>query len=108
MARPSFFIGVLVATLSASAQAAPVPGAQSYAASGTEASSFVLPPDATLVKSLLLPSYGLTYERYQQHVGPAAVLGGQLTLFKDASGAIVIVIGSHYTQIALRNSLKLS
>lgn len=66
------------------------------ALSGAEARNFVLPSDVRLAATITLSRYGLTLERYQQYVGPAQVLGGQLTLYRDASGTVVNVIGAHY------------
>ena len=42
--------------------------------------------------------------------GPAGafVLGGQISVYRDASGAVRTVIGSHYPAIAPRNSVRLS
>ena len=73
-------------------------GASFRALSGAEADFFVLPDDVDLVSSLRLGRYGLTYERYQQVFGGAKVLGGQLTLYKDDSGAVTTVIGAHYSE----------
>ncbi len=83
-------------------------GAISYALSGAEAGRFALPADVTLLRTLRLARHGLTYERYQQRSGGAAVLGGQITLLRDASGVIVTVVGSRYPEIVPRNSVRLS
>jgi bacillolysin len=80
------------------------------ALSGSDAAQFGLPSDVTLVHTIDLPAYGLTYERYQQVVGKAnaAVLGGQLTILRDDSGAVVAVIGAHYLSIQRTNKVNLT
>ena len=77
------------------------------ALSGPEAASFVLPSDMLLVRELALGN-GIRYERYQQYFGDAAVLGGQVTLYRDGSGAISTVIGAHYTNIVPTNTIRRS
>jgi Zn-dependent metalloprotease len=106
MKRLSLVVGWSLALL---AFAAPVPvRADSYALAGAEAAGFQMPADMALVKTLALPAYSLVLERYQQRRGAAAVLGGQLSVFKDASGAIVMVIGSHHPTILARNVARLA
>lgn len=78
------------------------------ALSGAEAAGFVVPADMPLLKSFFLPQYGLTYERYQQYFGDAEVLGAQITLYRDSSGTITTVIGSHYPEIVPTNAVGLS
>ena len=78
------------------------------ALSSAEAAFFVLPDDMDLVTSTRLGRYGLTYERYQQVFGSAKVLGGQLTLYRDDSGAVTTVIGAHYPNIAPTNRVRLT
>ena len=78
------------------------------ALSGAEAEFFVLPDDVELTNSMRLERYGLTYERYQQFFGAAKVLGGQLTLHRDDTGAITTVIGAHYPGIAPSNAVGLT
>jgi hypothetical protein len=63
--------------------------------SGEEARAFVVPSDMQLENSEALDQHGLLRERYQQHLGDAKVLGGQLTLYRDASGAVTLVIGAY-------------
>src|SRR5262245_3618672 len=69
------------------------------ALSGGAASSYTVPADMKLVRKLELG--GRTYERYQQVFGApgAFVLGGQISIYRDASGAVRTVIGSHYPAI---------
>jgi Zn-dependent metalloprotease len=80
------------------------------ALSGPEAAQVGLPSDVTLIHTLELPAYGLTYERYQQVVGNAnaAVLGGQLTILRDDSGTAVAVIGAHFPSIQPTNEVNLT
>ena len=78
------------------------------ALSGHAASSYAVPADMQLVRTLAFG--GRAYERYQQVYGAAGayVLGGQISVYRDASGAVQSVIGSHYRAIAPRNSVNLS
>lgn len=79
------------------------------ALSGEAAASFTVPGDMELVRTFSLED-GTTYERYQQYFGnkKAAVFGGQITLYKDASGSITTVIGVHYPNIVPTNAVKKS
>ncbi len=77
------------------------------ALSGSEANSFTVPPDMRPVASIDLEPEGLTYERYQQYLGAAQVLGAQITLYRDSSGVVRAVIGSHYPDIAASNRVAL-
>ncbi len=76
--------------------------------SGKEAAAFVVPGDTQLVTSFFLSPYGLTYERYQQYFRTAQVLGGQITLYRNGSGTITTVIGSHFPDITPTNAVRLS
>lgn len=80
------------------------------AVSGLEAAAFMLPEDVQLVRTLELPAYGLTYERYQQRFGPAQarVYGGQLTLLRDGTGRVTSVVGAHYAGISPANSVNVN
>ena len=78
------------------------------ALSGGDASTFVLASDVRLVASIDLGPNGLSYERYQQYLGPAQVLGAQLTLYRDSSGVVTAVVGSHYSDVAPANTISLS
>ncbi len=69
------------------------------ALSGAEARNFVVPPDMRPVTSFHLDTSRFTYERYQQYFGAAQVLGAQITLYRNRSGVINAVIGSHYPGI---------
>ena len=96
--------------LGAAPSAAPATGFGFRALSGAAAAAFVLPADVTLVRRLELPAYGLTYERYQQRFGPAGadVYGGQLTVYRDASGAVRSVVGAHYPTITPTNHVSVT
>jgi len=97
---------MLIASVGATA-AAQAPTGGFRALSGAEAANFVVPPDMRLVRSLALAD-SLTYERYQQYFGAAEVLGAQIALYRDASGAITTVIGAHYPDITPTNAVGLS
>jgi Zn-dependent metalloprotease len=86
------------------------PSADFRAVSGESAASFSLPADVRLVKRLELTRYGLTYERYQQQFGPAKadVDGGQLTLYRDATGRVRLVLGAHYPSITPTNKVSVN
>ena len=71
-----------------------------FTLTGNDARAFELPADLRLARTFPLDAYGLTYERYEQFVGPAQVAGAEVTVYRDASGAIAGVIGSHYPDIA--------
>lgn len=73
---------------------------------GEEAAGFAVPADVRPVRTLRLGT--LTYRRYQQYLGPARVLGGQLTVLRDASGRVLSVVGSHYPGIAPANEVAIS
>jgi bacillolysin len=95
------------ALLTSQGAAAPA-GTAFKALSGSAASGYTVPADMKLVREL---DFGRgTYERYQQVYGPAGayVLGGQTSIYRNAAGAVRTVIGSHYSTIAPRNSVKLS
>lgn len=88
---------------------AQVPAPSGFRAlSGPEAAAFTLPGDVQLVQRIPLAAYGLTWERYQQSLGAAQVLGGQLTLYRNGAGAIVLVVGAHYPNIVPTNRVVAS
>ena len=55
-----------------------------------------------------LDLHGLRRERYQQYLGSAKVYGGQLTLYRDAAGAVTPVMGSYYPNLTPSNSPTLA
>jgi bacillolysin len=105
---------VVIAGAGAAAVAPGQPGAAPSsgfrALSGSAADAFALPVDVELVKRLELGSFGLTYERYQQRFGPARadVYGGQLTVYRDASGRARAVLGAHYPAITPTNKVNVT
>jgi bacillolysin len=111
--RLSVFAGVVAVatatTVLVASQGAAAPASRSFQAlSGSAASGYTVPADMRLVRKLELG--GLTYERYQQVYGAAgaAVLNGQVTIYRSASGAVQTVVGSHYADVSATNSVKLS
>ncbi|RYU13025.1 M4 family metallopeptidase [Nocardioides iriomotensis] len=81
--------------------------AGSFALSGADAAAYRLPGDVTKVWSTTLPG-GLTQTRYQQYVGNASVLGGQVTVIRDASGTASAVIGAHFPGLDASNAKSLN
>ena len=106
MKRGSLLLGLLVAVSCASAASASE--ARRYALTGPDAADFVMPSDMALAKTLPARGPRLTWERYQQHLGAAAVLGGQVTLLRDAAGRPVAVIGKRSLALVPVNSVRLS
>ncbi len=102
---------VMATTSSAQPQDASRPAATStagsFALSGAEAAAYRLPDDVTKVWSSTLPG-GLTQTRYQQYVGNASVLGGQVTVIRDASGTATSVIGAHFPGLTAVNDKDLT
>jgi bacillolysin len=78
------------------------------ALSGEAAQDFDVPPDMQLESSETLDQHGVTRERYQQYLGDAKVLGAQTTLYRDAAGAVTLVIGAYYPGIRPSNSRTLA
>jgi bacillolysin len=101
-------VAAIMAALVAAQPGAAAPANAFTALSGSAAASFTVPADMKLVRKL---AFGRgTYERYQQVYGAASayVLGGQVSVHRDGSGAIRTVIGSRYAAITPQNSVKLS
>lgn len=95
--------------LSVSASAGPPrqsPG--SLALNGKAAQAFQLPADMVMVHEQTRGPRGLAIRRYQQMLGAAEVLGGQLTLQTDRAGAIVAVVGAHYPDVLAKNKVRLN
>jgi bacillolysin len=102
------FVGVMLLL----AVAAPVSAATSglsgsRALSGADAQAFKVPGDVVRLWSARLPN-GWTQTRFQQVVAGAQVLGGQLTVLRNAAGTIKAVIGAHYPGLTATNVKKLS
>jgi bacillolysin len=105
--------GVVVATAATMALLAPQPGAAAQAnafaaLSGSAAASYTVPADMKLVRKLELGRG--TYERYQQVYGAAGayMLSGQISVYRNTSGAVRTVIGSHYAAVTPQNSVRQS
>ncbi len=78
-----------------------------FALSGDEAAAFRLPADVVRVDRTRRPDGG-TSTRYQQMVGKAAVLNGQITVVRAADGTRAAVIGAHYPDVTATNERRLS
>jgi bacillolysin len=89
------------ATGAASAQGGPL------ALDGAAAAAYRLPGDVVVVRTTRLTG-GRTQTRYQQRVAGADVLGGQLTIIRNATGTATAVIGAHYPALAAKNKRSLS
>jgi bacillolysin len=77
------------------------------ALNGAEAANFQIPANVHLVSTENFKARGLISKRFQQLVGNAEVLGGQLTVLIDASGNTVAVIGETYPGLMSTNTIKL-
>jgi len=75
---------------------------------GAEATAFHIPADVQQTGLESLNSYGVQAARYQQFFNGAKVFGGQLTIYSDANGNRLAVIGAHYPNILTTNQLKLN
>ncbi|UCC89143.1 MAG: M4 family metallopeptidase [Anaerolineales bacterium] len=75
---------------------------------GAEARSFRVPADVQLTERQQLAFRNLTAERYRQFVDGAEVLGGQLTIYREANGQAVAVIGGHYPNLLTTNEVRLN
>ena len=88
-----------------------LPPGEFHTLTGDEASAFSIPPDSVLVATRPMPHAGLNYERYQQMVGSAEVLGGQITIHRASNGNAKTVLGTHYqidVNTAVNNAVSLS
>ncbi len=74
---------------------------------GAAAANYQLPGDVRFMHSRALRGGLLTANRYQQRVGAAEVLGGQLTVLKAANGDVTAVIGAHYPGLLSTNDIVL-
>jgi Zn-dependent metalloprotease len=104
----------LIVSLSGVALAAPAdvpataPGPGGFRAwTGAQASGFSLPGDLQVVWEHSNAALGLTQTRYQQFVGGAKVLGGQITVL-HRDGQQVAVIGSHFPGLVASSSVQLT
>ena len=108
--RSLVLISILIMSLSGVAMAAPAtaPGPGGFRAwTGAQASSFSVPGDVQVVWEDNNAALGLTQIRYQQFLGSARVLGGQLTVL-SRDGQQVAVIGSHFPGLVAASTVQLT
>ncbi|TCO18493.1 Zn-dependent metalloprotease [Kribbella steppae] len=79
----------------------------SIALSGADARAFAVPPGMVKLWTADRAGGG-TQTRYQQLVGAAQVLGGQLTVLTDKSGRTDAVIGAYFPGLKAKNSATVS
>jgi bacillolysin len=89
-----------------SAQAAADPPSGAFALSGQAARDFRVPADAVAVRSWS-DSRGRNVTRYQQMVDGASVVGGQITVTRDANGTNVAAIGAYFPGLEPKNTASL-
>ena len=79
----------------------------SIALADAAAANYKLPDD---VERVWTTTYGdgTRQTRYQQMVGGAEVLGGQVTLLRNASGRITSVIGAHFAGLKPSNPVRVT
>ncbi len=75
---------------------------------GAEASNFRVPDTARLKQTINLKTANVVSKRYQQWLGDAEVLGGQLTVLTTPAGETVAVIGAHYPGLMSTNDIKIN
>lgn len=103
-----FTISLLFLFLSSITWAAPGNGNSGFTAlNGAAAAGFQVPSDALLISTRNMKARGLIAKRFQQMVGDAEVLGGQLTVLSTSAGEVVAVIGAHYPNLMSTNDIKL-
>jgi bacillolysin len=112
--RSLIMISILIMSLSGVALAAPAeapapaPGPGGFRAwTGAQASSFTVPGDVQVVWEANNAALGLTQTRYQQFVGEARVLGGQITVL-HRDGQQVAVIGAHFPDLVAASTVRLT
>ena len=79
----------------------------SGALSGADARGFAVPPGMVKVWTADRAGGG-TQTHYQQMVGAARVLGGQLTVLTDKAGRTSAVIGAYFPGLKAKNSASVS
>ncbi|TCC62111.1 peptidase M4 [Kribbella pittospori] len=79
----------------------------SIALSGADARAFAVPPGMVRLWTAQRADGG-TQTRYQQMVGTASVVGGQLTVLTDKSGRTSAVIGTYFPGLKAKNSASVS
>jgi len=75
---------------------------------GAEAAAFHIPEDVQQMRSENMTSYTVQAARYQQFFNGAKVFGGQLTVYSDANGTRLAVIGAHYPDLQANNQVSLN
>ena len=107
-----FAIPLLFLLLASTANAAPDISGQKrtefIALKGAEANNFKLPANVHLMRTTNLKASGLVSKRYQQLVGNAEVLGGQLTVLNNAEGETVAVIGENHPGLMSTNDININ
>jgi bacillolysin len=107
---------VAVTGFAAGAQSAPGPAPSSTGSiarggsltlAGAEAQAFAVPSDVVKVWATRLAN-GTMQTRYQQMVGGAKVLGGQLTVLADRSGRTTAVIGAYFPGLKPKQAATVS
>ena len=74
---------------------------------GAKAMAYRVPDDVVRVSRVTHPD-GTVATRFQQMVGRASVLNGQITVFRSADKSRRVVIGAHYPGLRAVNTLGLS
>lgn len=72
-----------------------------------QAKNFKVPVNARLLGKRNIKTKGFNSKRYQQLLGNAEVLGGQLTVVTNQNGDLVAVIGGNYAGLMSTNDIKL-
>lgn len=110
--KPIFAAPLLFLLLASTANAAPDISGQKrtefIALKGAEANNFKLPANVHLMRTTNLKAAGLVSKRYQQLVGNAEVLGGQLTVLNNAKGETVAVIGENHPGLMSTNDININ
>ncbi len=75
---------------------------------GAAAAAFQIPADVQMIRLEKRTSYGLQAARYQQYFNGAKVLGGQLSIYTDAGGNRLAVVGAHYPNLLTTNEVRLN
>ena len=82
--------------------------AEFIALKGAEATNFKLPADVHLIGTTKLKTPGVESKRYQQVVGNAEVLGGQLTVLNNTKGETIAVIGENFPNLMSTNDITIN
>jgi len=110
--KPIFAIPLLFLLLGGTANAAPditgLKHTEFTALKAAEAANFKLPANVRLVQTTNLKTPGVVSKRYQQTLGHAEVLGGQLTVLTNPKGETVAVIGKNYPGLMSTNDININ